>query len=516
MRSPFNSISLSVSLGIVGTKNLPPQRCASSRGGCPSRQILAAAAMSLEKPATNYAHAMEKLQRDVYGDWENGDGFPAPMPPSEAGSSDFTHQRRYLWTDAFGVLNFVSMAERAREQAAAAAAPAPASGSAVSAGASTGSGGSECDAGRVHLCAAVLLIDAVHQTLGRPSSPRFPMLADESGHPRSTGYKGLRIGKAKSRRGSDAGMEYDGMYWHYMDKWLFALLRCSQATDDPALLEDAVRIIRQVHEHFIVRRERDGRAIGLHWKLDVDLSPIRGLETALPGDDALSAWVVYSLILQEVKRHLSADGGGVGDEMGGGGEANGGGEVGDSCEKEGGGGGGGGGKAGGGGGGGEGSCSAFLAESVAPLENMVKELGAVTDLLTRVENPPRPVTDGLGWGLRQWKLQWLRGPWAERLRLALAPYAGVVLDPRLGMQLPFRLYGALLGARLSGSSAIADSAWRVAVDVMPVTLAQPPTSPHASINKVMLTAVLDPLAFARDPARDPELPIGGGGVEGGV
>ena len=29
------------------------------------------------------------------------------------------------------------------------------------------------------------------------------------------------IGKERARAMSDAGMEYDGMYWHYIDKWIF-------------------------------------------------------------------------------------------------------------------------------------------------------------------------------------------------------------------------------------------------------------------------------------------------------
>jgi hypothetical protein len=58
-----------------------------------------------------------KVMRDVYGDWSatrsTPDWRPTPLPYGEAGElllSDKTIQRRYLWTDAFGVLNFVSFA----------------------------------------------------------------------------------------------------------------------------------------------------------------------------------------------------------------------------------------------------------------------------------------------------------------------------------------------------------------------------------------------------------------------
>ena len=40
-----------------------------------------------------------------------------------------------------------------------------------------------------------------------------------------TEYCGLRIGKVRERAESDAGMTYDGLYWHYVDKIVFALAR---------------------------------------------------------------------------------------------------------------------------------------------------------------------------------------------------------------------------------------------------------------------------------------------------
>ena len=50
--------------------------------------------------------------KEVYGDWDNpNSGFPVPMPNTEAGpdleanDADPACQRRYLWTDSFGILN---------------------------------------------------------------------------------------------------------------------------------------------------------------------------------------------------------------------------------------------------------------------------------------------------------------------------------------------------------------------------------------------------------------------------
>ena len=59
---------------------------------------------------------MEKIMKAVYGDWDDpGVNFPLPAPPSEAGPSP-SGQRRYLWTDAFGVINFITLSERAKDR----------------------------------------------------------------------------------------------------------------------------------------------------------------------------------------------------------------------------------------------------------------------------------------------------------------------------------------------------------------------------------------------------------------
>ena len=52
-----------------------------------------------------------RVMADVYGD-PASPAFPKPLPESEAGPSA-GGQRRYLWVDAFGVLNYVTLARRA-------------------------------------------------------------------------------------------------------------------------------------------------------------------------------------------------------------------------------------------------------------------------------------------------------------------------------------------------------------------------------------------------------------------
>lgn len=233
---------------------------------------MAAAAGSLPvPPATSCAliikdpgrlGAMRHLLQHVYGDWDEllprtPHLFPKPMPAAEAGPSMVPYgdtgetQRRYLWTDAWGVLNFVTLALRLHENN--------------------------------YLHAGARLIDAVHATLGQPRSPDLPMLRAEDAAkslggqvpPTTHDYVGLRIGKERAQRGfSDAGMSYDGMYAHYIDKWIFALLRFGQASGhlgDAAAAETyltyAEQLILAIHPFFVQHDPRSKQPLGVYWKV---------------------------------------------------------------------------------------------------------------------------------------------------------------------------------------------------------------------------------------------------------
>merc|ERR1712137_891801 len=137
---------------------------------------------------------MEELMKAVYGD-ADASSFPRPLPKDEAGQGK-TGQRRYLWTDAFGVLNYVTLAHRAKENG-------------------------HQKKREMYLQAAKKLVYTVTECLGTPSSEEYPMKLDKE----SKKYVGMRIGKTETRIPSDPGMDFDGMYWHYIDKWLFALAR---------------------------------------------------------------------------------------------------------------------------------------------------------------------------------------------------------------------------------------------------------------------------------------------------
>lgn len=209
------------------------------------------------------------------------------------------------------------------------------------------------------LVLAERLLDATARCLGEPRGPKFPMrkrkasvLSEVHGRVRGVPvyepeHVGMRIGKEQSRAMSDPGMQYDGMYWHYIDKWIFALTRvgmmrqrlamallkeqsgekCSAdaaptapgssscapegaGAPGPALshlhqakylLSRAVDFTKEVHAHF-VSREGSNRALGLYWKLNVDMSLIRGRETTGPNGDALSGCCVYGVLNNAVGR----------------------------------------------------------------------------------------------------------------------------------------------------------------------------------------------------------------------
>jgi hypothetical protein len=153
----------------------------------------------------------ETMQRAVYGSLSD-QVFPLPLGKSEASLNPKTNQRRYLWTDAFGVINYVSLAVAYREK------------------------GDE-QKSQEHLQSASRLIDSVMATLGTEVSPNFPMAADEDGR-----AKGLRIGKLQSRQSSDAGMAYDGMYWHYVEKFIYALCCYAATARDRSALDKAAKV----------------------------------------------------------------------------------------------------------------------------------------------------------------------------------------------------------------------------------------------------------------------------------
>lgn len=205
--------------------------------------------------------------------------------------------RRYLWTDAFAVINLLHLARHGD--------------------------GEEAQAARS-------LIEAVHAVLGSHREDDVPQgrlseEADPVAHPTAGG---LRIGKPLPERAPDEPFDQrrewdrDGQYFHYLTKWMDALVRASAILEEPEYLRHAVELAENVVPRFVLWGP-SGAPQGVAWKMSIDLtrplvpgaSPqdaldgyvtLRGIE-ARAGTDGLSAALATLRDLTEGHRWLTAD-----------------------------------------------------------------------------------------------------------------------------------------------------------------------------------------------------------------
>lgn len=158
---------------------------------------------------------------------------------------------RYLWTDAFGVCNYLTLYKETSDE--------------------------------LYLRQAVALVNAVHGSLGfeRDGKKR---LGNASADRPCVG--GLRIGKPKAEGG---GMSDDGQYFHYLTKWMFALNRMFLVTKEAKYRDWSVDLAEAAHRSFV----RNGR---MFWKMSIDLShPLVNSEGGLDSYDGLA---MYKIIQQ--------------------------------------------------------------------------------------------------------------------------------------------------------------------------------------------------------------------------
>lgn len=172
---------------------------------------------------------------------------------------------RYLWTDAFAVCNYLSLYLAAREER--------------------------------WLDLAGELVGQVHEVLGAydRDDTRKGWLGgmDDREHARSPTRAGLRIGKRRPERGPDevydehAEWDRDGQYFHYLTRWMHALQRMAEVTDEARYHRWAVELAMSAFNGF-VRRSRDGD-LRMFWKMSVDLD--RPLVPSMGQHDPLDGWV---------------------------------------------------------------------------------------------------------------------------------------------------------------------------------------------------------------------------------
>jgi hypothetical protein len=177
--------------------------------------------------------------------------------------------RRYLWTDAFAVCNFLGLYQE------------------------TG--------GREFKDLALQLVDQVHDTLGRhrKDDSRTGWIGglDEDQGKKHPTQGGLRIGKGLNERGlrdpldEDLEWDRDGQYYHYLTKWMHALNRVSGITGDLKYNTWAVELAKKAHARFVYVSSRGGPK-RMYWKMSIDLS--RPLVPSMGQHDPLDGFVTYN------------------------------------------------------------------------------------------------------------------------------------------------------------------------------------------------------------------------------
>jgi hypothetical protein len=187
-------------------------------------------------------------------------------------------KRRYLWTDAFAVCNFLTLFERTGEVE--------------------------------YRQRAIELVDHVHRVLGRyrDDDQRRGWIsgADEVAGRDHPTAGGLRIGKPLRERGAaepfDERLEWDrdGQYFHYLTKWMHALCQTAFATGEAAHARWAAELAQTAFEKSL-RRTATGEIVGVFWKMSTDLS--RPLVPASGQHDALDGLITFREV-QRAHRHL--------------------------------------------------------------------------------------------------------------------------------------------------------------------------------------------------------------------
>lgn len=177
--------------------------------------------------------------------------------------------RRYLWTDAFAVCNYLGLHRETGEER--------------------------------FKRFALDLIDQVHGILGRHriDDPRTGWIsglnnAEGAFHPTRGG---LRIGKTLNERQPgepfDERREWnrDGQYYHYLTKWMHALHATGHALGDRVYIDWAVELAKAAHGGFVYSAYAGDRK-KMFWKMSIDLS--RPLVTSMGHHDPLDGLITLT------------------------------------------------------------------------------------------------------------------------------------------------------------------------------------------------------------------------------
>jgi hypothetical protein len=197
------------------------------------------------------------LARQLMDEFAIATGLTGTAPP-----------RRYLWTDAFAVCNFLGMYRESGESR--------------------------------DLDLALRLVDQVHHILGRhrqddPRQGWISGLAEEEGERHPT-RGGLRIGKGLPERRADEPFDprlewdRDGQYFHYLTQWMHALHRVGEEMGQPTFHDWAVELAQTAHARF-TRSDSAGGPQRMVWKMSIGLE--RALVPSMGQHDPLDALLAY-------------------------------------------------------------------------------------------------------------------------------------------------------------------------------------------------------------------------------
>jgi hypothetical protein len=159
------------------------------------------------------------------------------------------HKGRYLWTDGFAVVNFLTFYTETKDER--------------------------------YLTLAKRLVQRVHDILGRTrdGASRLPGASDENPL-----LGGLRIGKI-----DEGGSDGDGQYFHYLTVWMFALNRITLVTREDWYNDQAISLARTVLPRFMTNMQSNRPR--MFWKMSMDLS--RPLVMTEGNLDPIDGYVTY-------------------------------------------------------------------------------------------------------------------------------------------------------------------------------------------------------------------------------
>ncbi|KAF9250745.1 hypothetical protein DTO013E5_9112 [Penicillium roqueforti] len=199
-----------------------------------------------------FGQAMESL----YGSFSSIEDPKSWTPPPRSGG----HRGRYLWTDAFGVINFLTMHSQYKRS------------------------DNDIVGDDRYLVLAGRLIETVHDILGRNRDGHSRLRGATDENPLSGG---LRIGKTDAH-----GPDGDGQYHHYLTVWMFALNRMAKASGDLKYNRQAIELAKAIHPKFFV--DRAAARPRMIWKMSMDLSePMVKSEGNL---DPIDGFVIFRLL----------------------------------------------------------------------------------------------------------------------------------------------------------------------------------------------------------------------------